>query len=229
MTSAVNGAETSFEETGAAAVEGILTEQEVLDLRKYVGREFPNAAGTRNILRDPRIRMLADDARVRALVQPHLGSSARPVRGILFDKTSGANWSVPWHQDLTISVAERVDIAGFGPWSVKAGVVHVQPPADVLEAMMTVRLHLDPCGEDNGPLKVVEWSHRYGKISEREIDSYVSAGTVRTLAVGSGGVVLMRPLTLHSSSPAQSPSHRRVVHIEFASGELPHPLRWFEQ
>jgi len=34
---------------------------------------------------------------------------------------------------------------------------------------------------------------------------------------------------LHASSPAKSPSHRRVIHIEYASGTLPEGLRWFEQ
>jgi hypothetical protein len=38
----------------------------------------------------------------------------------------------------------------------------------------------------------------------------------------------MRPLLLHASSPAQRPGHRRVIHLEFAAGELPGGLEWHE-
>ncbi len=41
-----------------------------------------------------------------------------------------------------------------------------------------------------------------------------------------GGALLMRPLLLHASSPATGPGHRRVLHIEYASGPLPGGLKW---
>ena len=60
---------------------------------------------------------------------------------------------MPWHQDLTISVKEQVEIDGYGPWTVKAGVVNVQPPLSILERMLAIRFHLDDCDERNGVLK----------------------------------------------------------------------------
>ena len=54
-----------------------------------------------------------------------LGPTARPVKLTIFDKTSRSNWKVPWHQDLTIAVKRRLDLPGYGPWSVKDGVPHV--------------------------------------------------------------------------------------------------------
>src|SRR5438445_21996 len=64
-----------------------------------------NTYGIRNILRDHAIvRRLADSSAMRALIDPVLGTDAIAVRGILFDKTPGANWKVPWHQDLSIAV-----------------------------------------------------------------------------------------------------------------------------
>jgi len=39
----------------------------------------------------------------------------------------------------------------------------------------------------------------------------------------------MRPLILHASSCAQEASARRVLHIEFASEELPGGLDWFDR
>ncbi len=95
------------------------------------------------------------------------GADCRLVRGLFFDKTPGANWPVAWHQDLTLAVAERREIAGWSNWSVKAGVPHVQPPVDILERMVTLRLQLDDCGADNGPLRVLPGSHCLGRIGRR--------------------------------------------------------------
>src|SRR5262245_1421546 len=105
--------------------------------------------GLRNLLRNcPAVATLAQE--LRPLVGEALGADAFPVRGLFFDKIPGANWEVCWHQDLSIAVATRVEMPGFGGWSVKQGVVHVQPPASVLANMLTVRVHLDDCDADNG-------------------------------------------------------------------------------
>ena len=160
-----------------------------------------------------------------SLARPILGDAAHPVRGILFDKTPGANWVVPWHQDLSIAVKKRFDVPGFGPWSQKAGVVHVQPPAEVLRGMLTVRLHLDDCGVDNGPLRVIPGSHREAMTPE-QIEIAVNGRAQVTCECLAGGAVVMRPMILHASSPARSPAHRRVVHIEYAAGDLPSGLQW---
>jgi ectoine hydroxylase-related dioxygenase (phytanoyl-CoA dioxygenase family) len=174
----------------------------------------------------PAVRDLARSPQVRALVEPVLGPDAFAVRGILFDKTPDANWKVAWHQDLTIAVRERREVEGFGPWSEKAGVVHVQPPAAVLERMVTVRLNLDPCGPENGPVNVIAGSHRHGRLSVDEVQRRRTEEPAVSTSLGAGGVLLMRPLLLHASSPSTSPAHRRVVHLEFAAGELPGGLEW---
>jgi hypothetical protein len=106
------------------------------------------------------------------LVEPVLGDRFFAVRGILFDKIPDANWKVPWHQDVTIAVEERVEVEGFGPWSIKADVLHVQPPAEVLEHMVSVRLPLDNCDEENGALRVIHGSHLHGRIPEGRHSGY---------------------------------------------------------
>ena len=98
--------------------------------------------GLRNLLRDcPAIEAL--ERELTKVVIPVLGKVVFPVRGLFFDKMHGANWQVDWHQDLSIAVAERIEMPGFKGWSVKQGVLHVQPPASVLEQMLTLRIHLD--------------------------------------------------------------------------------------
>jgi len=172
---------------------------------------------------------LASSQAIRALVAPILGNDFFPVRGILFDKIADANWKVPWHQDVTIAVQERVEVDDFGPWSMKAEVLHVQPPPCVLERMLTVRLHLDRCDENNGALRVIPSLHRHGRIPEDQIDAFRSHAPEHVCAAEIGGALLMRPLLLHASSAAQSPAHRRVIHIDFASDRLPGGLTWDSQ
>src|SRR5687767_2757303 len=74
--------------------------------------------GLRNLLRNcPEVSALAEE--LKPLVAPILSETAFPVRGLFFDKIPGANWEVNWHQDWSIAVAERVEMPGFGGWSVK--------------------------------------------------------------------------------------------------------------
>ena len=176
----------------------------------------------------PAVRDLSQSPGLRRYVDAILGPAAIPVRGILFDKTPDANWTVPWHQDLSIAVRERVEVAGYGPWSVKAGVPHVQPPPSILEQMVTIRLHLDDCGNENGPLEVLPGSHRHGRLSEADINTWKESGGEVACPVKAGGVVIMRPLILHRSLSATVPGHRRVVHIEYAAATLPDGLAWYQ-
>ena len=188
------------------------------EIRKY---------GVRNIASTvPAVRGFAETREVSNLVRAILGPHFQLVRSILFDKIPEANWKVAWHQDLTIAVEEKRDVTGYGPWSVKDGVVSVQPPREVLEGMLSVRIHLDPCGPNNGPLRVVSGSHRLGRLTGGQIDRITTEGKIVSCEVDMGGVVIMRPFLLHSSSPSRDPSHRRVVHLDFATGELHGGLRW---
>jgi len=186
--------------------------------------------GKRNLLRDcPAVARLARSQTLKELLHPVLGPAAFPVRGLFFDKQAGANWQVGWHQDLSIAVAERMEVPGFNGWSMKQGVTHVQPPASVMENMLTVRVHLDDCGEDDGPLRVLRGSHRQGRLTDEQVAQWQRSGNEVTCLLPRGGVLLMRPLLLHASSPAKNPRHRRVVHLEYAANPLPSGLLWFEQ
>lgn len=186
--------------------------------------------GLRNVLRvSPRAAAFATSEPILALLSELLGASAFPVRAILFDKTDGANWGVPWHQDVAIAVAERIETPGFGPWSVKDGVVHVQPPPSVLAGMATLRLHLDDCAAENGALRVLPGSHRHGELSNEAISDWTARQLPATCEMPKGGVLVMRPLLLHASSPAKNPSHRRVLHVEYAATDLPNGLKWSER
>jgi ectoine hydroxylase-related dioxygenase (phytanoyl-CoA dioxygenase family) len=150
----------------------------------------------------------------------------RPVRALLFDKADGANWALAWHQDRTIEVAERREVAGFGPWTVKRGRVHVAPPVALLERMATVRFHLDPVDADNAPLLVAPGSHRLGLIPEASIEAVAAdCGEAMCLAEA-GSVWLYRTLILHGSARSRPERHRRVLQIDLSAEDLPGGLRW---
>jgi ectoine hydroxylase-related dioxygenase (phytanoyl-CoA dioxygenase family) len=145
------------------------------------------------------------------LVRPHLPSEPRPVRAIYFDKSPQTNWLVSWHQDLTLAVRARAEHPGFGPWSVKDGIPHVQPPVELLQQMLTVRLHLDDADESNGALRVLPGSHCLGRLSSERIQELRANQVDYLCAVSAGDALLMRPLLLHASSRSTTTQHRRVL------------------
>jgi len=151
-----------------------------------------------------------------------------PVRSILFDKTPEENWPVAWHQDLTITVKEKIESEGYGPWSTKGGAIHVQPPATVLSEMMTLRIHLDETSSLNGALRVIPKSHSKGKISSKDISAHIDASEF-TCECDPGDVLLMSPLILHASKRSEKPNRRRIIHFEYAPlSSLAKALTWHE-
>lgn len=176
----------------------------------------------------PGVRDLAGHPGIRRWPAAVLGPGCFAVRAILFDKTSDANWKVAWHQDLTIPTRERLERPGFGPWSQKAGIHHVQPPAAILERMLTVRIHLDHCGVENGPVRVLPSTHRHGKLTAAGIYQWKDRVSPVNTPCAAGALLLMRPLLIHASSAATRPGHRRVIHLEYAAGALPAGLHWRE-
>jgi len=202
-------------------------ERELAEVDGVGSQRAGKAFGIRNLMNAvPATRTLANSDALRSLVQPILGHSARVVRGIYFDKHTDANWKVAWHQDLTIAVREKIELDGFGAWSLKAGIIHVQPPLSVLENMLTLRLHLDNTDESNGALRVLPGTHRLGRLNAEQVQSCRQQPPI-TCSVSRGEVLAMRPLLLHSSLPSVNPTHRRVLHFEYAAADLPGGLQWF--
>jgi hypothetical protein len=227
-----------LERDGYAIIPGVIGDDQVdaigraidgLDDARPALRRDGALYGMRDALRAlPEVRRLAHSEALLGLVRPVLGDGVTAVRALLFDKTPEANWGVPWHQDLTIAVKARSESLGFGPWTVKAGFNHVRPPVGVLERMLTLRVHLDDCGHDQGPLLVIAGSHREGRVGPMEVRRLLDRQGSKTCLVGRGGVVMIRPLILHASTAAESPRRRRVVHLEYAADLLPGGLEWFE-
>lgn len=215
----------SLEEQGFALVPQVVSADSCKALRELLGDA--HGAGTRGMLQVPEVMEIAESL-LADLVRPHLPGQPVPVRGIYFDKRPQTNWLVAWHQDLTLALKDRIDLPGWGPWSVKEGVPHVQPPFACLERMLTARLHLDDADEGNGALRVLPGTHRLGRLDASAIQHCRETHAEVLCRARAGDVLLMRPLLLHASSRSFSECRRRVLHVEFAGFELPSPLKWNE-
>jgi Phytanoyl-CoA dioxygenase (PhyH) len=212
------------EQHGFAIVSRVIDVDEQRELVSALGPVA--SAGRRGLLALPAVAELARSTKLLAFVRPHLHSEPFPVRALYFDKSSDTNWLVPWHQDLTLALRARADVTGFGPWSMKDGVPHVQAPVALLQQMLTVRLHLDDADGSNGALRVLPGSHRLGRLSADCIQRLRGEHSDFLCIVSAGDAVLMRPLLLHASGRSASKHHRRVLHIEYAAFTLPDELHW---
>jgi ectoine hydroxylase-related dioxygenase (phytanoyl-CoA dioxygenase family) len=189
-------------------------------------RSRGKAYGSRSLLRVlPEAAELARHPLLTDFLHRTVGDGTGLVRGLFFDKPPELTWSLPWHRDSTIAVADHsLPSEHFRQPTTKAGIAHVVGPTWLLEKMLTLRIHIDDMTKENGPLLVAPGSHllEEGQPQRREpIEVHADAGDV----------FAMRPLISHSSRPSTAGTfqHRRVIHLEFApSAELPDGYQWSE-
>lgn len=210
---------TQIQELGYDVLPSIVSERECDDLLIVLESQIlaRSRAGARHLLSVHPIDELANDSRLIALAAEVLGRQASPFRVTLFDKSVRANWSVVWHQDTVLPLRARNDLPGWGPWSRKAGVLYAHAPAEALSKVVALRIHLDESSLSNGPLRVIPASHRLGVLQDEDVARVAREHMPVDCVVGRGGVVVMRPLIIHSSPRVESAIARRVLHIEYTS------------
>jgi hypothetical protein len=224
-----------FDQAGFTILRGVFDDAQAMAIIAGIERGLshsPNAArssrgavyAARNILEFwPPAKSIWRKPTITSFLSDVLGPSFGLVRGLYFDKPPERTWSLPWHQDLTVAVKEHRPADGFSKPTTKEGVPHFESPTELLERMATVRIHLDAVGDDNGPLEVVEGSHKFGK----QIN--LQAGPISAIHADVGDCLIMRPLLVHASgsSHADTSRHRRILHLEFAADAAPSPgLEW---
>lgn len=187
--------------------------EDLFAIRQFI-KEIP---GINNLIFTPALKMVIGQL---------FGSDYFLVKSIYFDKPENSNWFVAYHQDLTISVDKKVALPDFGPYTIKRNQFAVQPPLNILEQNFTMRIHLDNTDEDNGALKVVPKSHSKGIYRPENINW--ATETEVSCNVKRGGMMIMKPLLLHSSGRTTNNKKRRVIHLEFSNVMLPKELQWSE-
>lgn len=210
-----------LEQQGFALIPNVFRESEVVALLRDLDDVYHrrSRAGIRHLLSHAAVNSVANDARLLGIAQTILGRSAFCFRATLFDKSPDSNWLIAWHQDTALPLIEKQETPGWGPWSVKEGIPYGHAPASALEQVLALRLHLDDCTADNGPLRVLARTHRLGVLSDEEVERKAQKGQAIECAIARGGVVVMRPLLIHASSKSKSANPRRVLHIEYASSD----------
>lgn len=214
-----------LDETGGVRLPGLAAS--VLDDLQAVLAKWPDGQPGVRLSGDGELAMLlAGSGPFGEAAGIALDSRPSPVRAVLFDKNDGASWALGWHQDRTIAVRSRVDVDGFGPWSVKQGITHVEPPFAVIAGMVTLRIHLDPVDADNAPLLIAAGSHRLGRISVADVEATAARLETRRCLAEAGDVWVYRTPILHASNAARPGRRRRVLQVDYANGALPGGLEW---
>ena len=206
-------------ESGFALVEDVFSQAEMRGVREILSCTSLDRtkAGARHVLSVPVVRDLAVDSRLLAIAREFVGRGAEPFRATLFDKSPTANWLVVWHQDTALPLCRRCDDPTWGPWSRKAGILYAHAPAWALEQVVALRVNLDDSSRTNGPLRVVPKTHMSGVLTDAAIELITRGATPVDCVTRAGGVVAMRPLTVHASSKSLDDRPRRVLHIEYAA------------
>ncbi|EJL74977.1 phytanoyl-CoA dioxygenase family protein [Chryseobacterium populi] len=224
-------------ENGFTIINTVFSEEEIekitdiiknIDTSKENFRKSEDLFAIRQFFKEiPEITDIIFNDNLKKMINGIFGERYFMVKSIYFDKPENSNWYVAYHQDLTISVDKKINLQDFGPWTTKQNQFAVQPPLDILENMYAIRIHLDDTDENNGALKVVPKSHSKGIYRPETIDW--TTETEEICNVKKGGIMIMKPLILHSSNRTTNGKKRRVIHIEFSDRELPEELKWSER
>jgi ectoine hydroxylase-related dioxygenase (phytanoyl-CoA dioxygenase family) len=206
-------------DNGYSIVERVFDRSEMSDTLRELEQAaiVRSKAGARHVLSVPVVRRLAADSRLVHLASRYVGPHPVPFRATLFEKSVKSNWLVVWHQDTALPMRGPIDSAEWGPWSVKSGVLYAHAPASALAGVIALRVHLDDSTSANGPLRVLPDTHTGGVLSDDDIARLAAKIQGVDCVAPAGGVVAMRPLTVHASSKARADSPRRVLHIEYAT------------
>jgi len=225
-----------LEENGYSVLADLYSENEInqiltcLENAEQTGNSFlktKDLFAIRQLIKNiPELTDLLFNAKLTKLISDLSESEYFLTKAIYFDKPSESNWFVAYHQDLSISVDKKAHLENYVNWTFKKGQYGVQPPIEVLKDTITIRIHLDDTDSNNGALKVIPKSHANGIVRVDSKDWDIENEFV--CEVKKGGVMLMKPLTLHASNRTTNGKKRRVIHLELNKHKLTEPLNWLE-
>jgi hypothetical protein len=217
---------TCFTRDGFARIPAVISYKECESLAALAGQALAESGGSRSLLSQPWCAALAHRLRDCLAAGKLVPPSFVAVQCTFFEKSAENNWLVAIHQDPGIPVAIRVSAPTLQGWSEKEGTIYVHAPDELLDQLVAARVHLDPCTEQDGPLRVVPGTHSRGRLNPLESLAVRDEIGEITCTANRGDVLVMRPLLLHASSKSHGTSRRRVLHFLFGPRELPFGLQW---
>lgn len=175
-----------------------------------------------------KLNNIANDETLLSLLNRTTDKDMFAVKAFILDKRTQSNWEIPWHQDLKIAVNQQVDQPDYTNWSSESGILHVQPPASVLEKLVTLRIHFDLCEIKNAAIHVIPGAHKLGILNSKQIEELVEHSSRHICTVAKNSVMLMKPLIPHYSPKSNSPGPRRVLQIEYGY-EIGNGITWHNE
>ena len=225
-----------LEENGYSVLADLYSENEISEILACIenaeqdGNSFMKTKdlfAIRQLIKNvPELSNLLFNRKLTDLISELYESEYFLTKAIYFDKPSESNWFVAYHQDLSISVDKKANLENYVNWTFKKGQHGVQPPIEILQDTITIRIHLDKTDKNNGALKVIPKSHLNGIVRADSKDWSLENEFI--CKVEKGGAMLMKPLTLHASNRTTNGKKRRVIHLEFNKHNLTEPLAWLE-
>lgn len=172
------------------------------------------------ILGHPAVSSLAADPRLTGIVRDLLGPEVFPFRATLLGEPYGVKGSLVWHQDVTLPMRSLREGHGWGPWLVKAGIVHAQSPASALEQVLSLRLPLAAAPPDRALVRVLPGTHLLGVLDDSELVRLTQERPAAGCFVPEGGVLAMKPLLVHAAGEPLSPASSPMLLIDYATPVL---------
>jgi hypothetical protein len=215
-----------FDRTGAEHFPAALNTAEIQAIAELFGDEGEPGRRLDATALAPANYLLGATGAVGRIAVDLIGEAARPVRAIAFDKNASTNWRLGWHQDRVIAVRERIEVPGFGAWSVKSGQLHVQPPIEVISRMATLRVHVDAVDEDNAPLQVLVGSQKLGRLTDERVAVLAREGVSISCFAQPGDAWAYPTSVVHASAEQRKVGRRRVLQVDYSADDLPGGLEW---
>lgn len=145
----------------------------------------------------------------------NFGQTTHSIQGDAVRKNGEGELARGDSSDTALPIESHPSAKGWGPASRKSGVIFSHAPSSVLRRILAIRIHLDPSGPSNGPLRVIPDSHAR-KLNDDEFEKLKRSTPEVLCCVGRGGIIAMSPLLLHASSKSETDAPRRALHIEYA-------------
>jgi len=212
----------TFEENGRIWFRELLPKTDI----DFLSKSFSQTETSQRISNSSKLTKYISQHTALSAALNTLLPDPKPVRVIAFNKSENKTWSLPWHQDRVIQVNQKHTLSGYTNWTKKSGTWHCEPPLDILENMLFVRVHLDDCTPENGPMEIALRSHKLGNIPSNHTANHAANLETELCLAEPGDVLVLKMNMLHRSTAATTPSSRRALRIDFANSTLPAPLEW---
>lgn len=213
----------TLENEGRVWARNTLTQADIQILKQACISKIKH--GTRIHWNSEQAKSIANIRTLQTLVESIL-PSAHPVRALVFNKSKGTNWVVPWHQDRVIAVKQKHTIDDYKNWTQKSGIWHVEPPVHILERMVFARIHLEDSDAEGGSMEIALKSHKQGYIPANTVPRIIQSAKTELCLAKAGDILILKALTLHRSRSSTSTSSRQTLRVDYSNQALPVPLQW---